>query len=83
MIVGAVGIEIIKKILNHKPELYKNSFMSLALPLWVFSDPLPPIVHEDKEYDEVMLGPIKAIPPKFTNWDKIDVKGPLTLEKLL
>ena len=63
MVVGAVGIEILKKILNHKPELYKNSFMNLALPLYVFSDPLPPIVHEDKEYDEAMLGPIKAIPP--------------------
>lgn len=71
MVVGAVGIEIIKNILKLKNELYKNSFMNLAIPLWVFSDPLPPIEHEDKEYDEILLGPVKAIPPKFTTWDKI------------
>ena len=43
MVVGVVGIEITKKILKHKNELFKNSFMNLALPLWMFSDPLPPI----------------------------------------
>ena len=79
MVVGAVGMEITKKILKHKNELFKNSFMNLALPLWVFSDPLPPIENEDKAYDEILLGPVKAIPPKFTIWDKINVKGPLTL----
>lgn len=63
MVVGAVGIEIIKNVLKHKNELYKNSFMNLAIPLWVFSDPMPPIEHEDKEYDEILLGPVKAIPP--------------------
>lgn len=79
MVVGAVGVEILKKILKHKNELYKNSFMNLALPLWVFSDPLPPIEHEDKAYDEILLGPVKAIPPKFTTWDKVEVHGPMTL----
>ena len=81
MVVGAVGIEITKKILKHKNELFKNSFMNLALPLWVFSDPLPPIENEDKAYDEILLGPVKAIPPstnltylEFTIWDKIEVK---------
>lgn len=81
MVVGAVGIEITKKILKHKNELFKNSFMNLALPLWVFSDPLPPIENEDKAYDEILLGPVKAIPPKFTIWDKIEVKGPLTIKE--
>ena len=81
MVVGAVGIEITKKILKLKNELFKNSFMNLALPLWVFSDPLPPIENEDKAYDEILLGPVKAIPPKFTIWDKIEVKGPLTIKE--
>lgn len=53
--------------------------MNLALPLWLFSEPLPPIQAQDKDYDEVLMGPVKAIPPKFTTWDKIQVNGPMTL----
>lgn len=29
-----------------------------------------------------MNGPIKAIPGKFTKWDKINIKGPLTINDL-
>jgi ubiquitin-activating enzyme E1 len=62
MVVGAVGMEIIKKVLNKKVEKMKNSFMNLALPLWLFSEPLPPIRAKDKDYDPILLGPVKAIP---------------------
>lgn len=51
----------------------KNSFMNLALPVWLFSDPLPPIKAVDKDYDPILMGPVKAVPPGFTTWDKIDV----------
>lgn len=30
--------------------------------MWLFCDPLQPVINKDKEYDEVMLGPVKAIP---------------------
>jgi ubiquitin-activating enzyme E1 len=40
MVVGAVGIEIIKFLLNKKANVYKNVTINLALPLWVFNDPL-------------------------------------------
>ena len=40
----------------------KNSFMNLALPLWLFSEPMPPNQMRDKDYDPIVLGPIKAIP---------------------
>jgi len=43
MVVGAVGIEIIKFLLNKGIEAYKNVTINLALPLWVFNDPLAPI----------------------------------------
>lgn len=39
-------------------------------------------MNEDKEFDPVMYGPIKVIPKKFTKWEKIDIKGPMTLEEL-
>jgi len=36
--------------------------MNLALPLWLFSEPMPPNQTKDKEYDPIMMGAIKAIP---------------------
>jgi len=83
MVVGAVGIEIIK-YLNEKPiEKMRNCFCNLAIPLWVFSEPLPPIKNKDKDYDPILLGAVKAIPPGFTTWDKIIIQGPLTLEGIM
>ena len=40
MVVGAVGIEIIKYLLGKKTGAYKNLTCNLALPLWVFNDPI-------------------------------------------
>jgi ubiquitin-activating enzyme E1 len=57
----------------------KNCFINLALPLWLFSEPLPPIQTKDKEYDPIMMTKSVAIPPNWTTWDKIDVTGPMTL----
>jgi len=62
MVVGAVGMEIIKFLLNKPAEVYKNVTINLALPLWVFNDPISPIMNEDKEFDPIMCGPIKVIP---------------------
>ena len=54
--------------------------MNLALPMWLFTEPSPPNNNKDKDYDPILLGPIKAIPPNFTVCDKVDVKGPLTVQ---
>lgn len=62
MVVGAVGIEIIKYILGKKLESYKNVTVNLALPLWIFNDPIEAIVNTDKEFDPIMCGPIKVVP---------------------
>lgn len=60
MIVGAVGIEIIKFLLGKKNP--KNVTINLALPLWVFNDPQEAIINEDKEFDIIMGGAIKVVP---------------------
>jgi len=57
--------------------------MNLALPLWLFSEPLPPIQNKDKEYDPILLGPVKAIPSNFTCWDSITIPGPKTLQEFI
>lgn len=42
MIVGAVGLEIFKFILKKDVVKMRNAFINLALPLFLFSEPLPP-----------------------------------------
>ncbi|EGR27187.1 ubiquitin-activating enzyme e1, putative [Ichthyophthirius multifiliis] len=80
-------IQIIKYLKNQiqQKNVYqqKNSFINLAIPLYLFADTLAPIAQKDKEYDEIVLGPVKAIPPGFTNWDKIEINGPMKLSQLI
>jgi ubiquitin-activating enzyme E1 len=70
MIVGAVGFEIFKFVLvitfyliimMKGKTCFKNLFCNLAIPMWVFSEPLPPTKNIDS-FDIVLGGPVKAIP---------------------
>jgi ubiquitin-activating enzyme E1 len=45
--------------------------MNTAIPLWLFSEPLSPTKMVDKDYDPIMMGPVKAIPAGWTSWDSI------------
>jgi ubiquitin-activating enzyme E1 len=83
MVVGTVLIELYKVAQNHNIETCRNSFCNLALPLFVFSEPIPPIKNTDKEYDPIAMGPVKAYPPNYTTWDKLEIAGPCTLQDLI
>ncbi|CDJ46853.1 ubiquitin-activating enzyme e1, putative [Eimeria brunetti] len=64
-----------KKNINHISNfihLFKNSFLNLALPLWLFSEPVPPIRNVDKDYEPIAGGPVRALPQGFTCWDKVE-----------
>ena len=47
----------------------RNTFVNLAIPLFVFTEALPPGKHTDKAFDVIMQGPVKAIPVNWTAWD--------------
>ena len=83
MITGCVTAEIYKFVQGiDNIEVYKNAFINLALPLFVFSEPTPVNKTKSKEYDPIVAGPIKAIPEGFTIYDKIVIQGPLTFQQL-
>ncbi|KJP88029.1 hypothetical protein AK88_02304 [Plasmodium fragile] len=73
MYVKATEEEKKKKEMKDVLSYFKNAFINTALPLILFSEPMPPIKVCDKDYDELMKGPIKAIPNGFTSWDKIQI----------
>lgn len=75
MVVGAVGLEIIKFLVGKKAGAYKNLTCNLALPLWVFNDPIDAIVNTDKEFDPIMCGPIKVVPGSTYPFIKNSLNG--------
>ncbi|TRY64013.1 hypothetical protein TCAL_05576, partial [Tigriopus californicus] len=73
-VVGALAcMELYKVALNGNAAFtaprvsYRNSFTNLSLPLFAFSAPLSP----------------KKLSRNWTKWDRIDLDGGLTLEKIL
>lgn len=83
MITGAVSTEIYKFVQGFTDlEKFKNAFINLALPLFLFSEPDPVKLIKSKEFDPIMCGPVKCVPGDFTIYDKIVVKeGSITLEQ--
>jgi ubiquitin-activating enzyme E1 len=62
LIVGLDCIELYKLVQGHKKiELFKSSFVNLALPFFGLSEPMPP--KKSKYYDN-----------EFTLWDRFEVK---------
>jgi len=61
---------------------FKNAFLNLSLPLFILSEPSIPLKNKSKDYDNVVMGPIRAIPEGFTSWDKIILEeGDLTIKE--
>lgn len=83
MVCGAITMEMLKYVQNKPIDDYKNTFMNLAVNVYVFPDPLAPTKTEDKDYDPIMMGPVKAIPAGFTTWDKIRLSNCETLQNVI
>ena len=82
MVVGTVGIEMYKFYLKSEFEQSRNFFSNLAINIFMFSEPIPPKVHKDKEYDPILLGPVKALPVDWNTWSRLEVEGGKTVEEM-
>ena len=84
MITGAVTAEIYKFVQGQREiESFKNGFINLALPLFLFSEPMPVNRIKSKDYDPISMSAVKSIPEGYTIYDKTVVdKGSLTLQQL-
>ena len=82
-ITGCVSQQLFTLYQTNNIDYFRNTFMNLAVNLFVLTCPADVIKMEDKEYDELLLGPVKAIPPKWTVWDKINVNGSKTVKEFI
>jgi ubiquitin-activating enzyme E1 len=82
-ITGLVALQIYTVLITDKIEAMRNAFMNLALGLFVLTEPQEKICMKDKDYDPIMLSAVKAIPPKWTVWDKIVINKSMTIKELL
>lgn len=85
MITGSVSNEIFKYAQGfNEIGKFKNAFVNLALPLFLFSEPDDVKLNKSKEFDPIVCGPIKMLPEGYTNYDKVEVnEGSLTLQQML
>ena len=83
MITGAVCAEIYKFVQGiDDVETYKNAFVNLALPLFVFTEPALPIRVKTKAFCPIMGGKVKAVPEGHVSYETIKVQGPKTFQEL-
>ena len=62
---------------------FRNCYLNLAINRFIMTMPSEQIMNTDQEYYEEIDGPVKAIPPNWTVWDKIIIKGSKTVEELI
>jgi ubiquitin-activating enzyme E1 len=82
-ITGLVALQLYTLLQTNNINFMKNAFINLAVSLFVLTEPAEKIVHKDKDFDVIMQGPVKAVPPNWTVWDKIVINGPLTFKQFM
>lgn len=85
MITGAVAAEFYKFVQGWTNiDKFKNAFINLAIPIFLVEEPHEVKKIKSKDYDLIMVGPVKAVPEGHTIYDKITIaKGHLTIGQLL
>ncbi len=82
-ITGLVAMQIIIGLTTEKIDFMRDGFINLGVNIYLMTEPGPKIQMKDKEYDPILLGPVKVIPQGFSIWDKIEIKGSKTLGELI
>ena len=79
-VAGQVSMQLYTLLQTHETKYLRNLFFNLGNNYYLFQEPSPPILIEDKT-DTEEGGPIKCIPKSWTIWDKMEIKGSKTVKQ--
>ena len=81
-VAGHVSMQLYTLLQTHEIKYFRNIFFNLSNNYYLFSEPTPSLIMEDKT-DKEEGGPLKCIPNGFTIWDRLEIKGPKTGQEFL
>ena len=82
-IAGIVSLQFYTMFQTNEPEFYRDCFFNLCSNYFFFSKPADPIKIKDNEFDDKIMGPVKAIPEGWNSWDRIEIKESKTCGELI
>ena len=82
-IAGFVSLQLYTLFQTNDTKYFRDCFFNLAANYFFFSPPGDPIKMKDNEFDDRIMGPVKAIPEGWNVWDRIDIKESKTCGELI
>ena len=82
-IAGVVSLQFYTFFQTNDPKYFRDCFFNLCSNYFFFSKPNAPIQMRDSEFDEKIMGPVKAIPEGWNVWDRIDINETKTCGQLI
>ena len=82
-ITGIVSLQLYTLYQTDKIDFLRDCYLNLAINSIFMNEPKPAIKMQDKDYDPILLGPVKAIPPNWTVWDKMVINKSMTCKELM
>ena len=83
ILAGTVAMELYKLVLKSDSKDFRDICFNSSMNFYTLYDILEPGKTKSKDFDPIMMGPVKACPEGFTKWDKIIIQGPLSVNQFI
>ena len=80
---GITSLQFYTFFQTNEKEYFRFCYFNSALNKYYFFEPDEPRKMKDKEYDDKLMSPVKAIPEGWNIWDRIEIEGPKTCGQLI
>ena len=82
-ITGLASLQLYTLYQTNKINFVRDCYLNLGVNSIFMTEPRSVIKMQDKDYDPLLLGPVKAIPLGWTVWDKIIINKSMTCKELI